>query len=192
MFKSTVALACAASVLVSTGWAGDRFAKGNDPEPTAQAQIDQLPLGTSRDPARPKTTQDVEQLPTGTFYVDPANGLIKRKDNLPSPRARGPPEPMCSPGPGSPVTMVMDSGGMTIVTEGKDAEHLIYMGTVGTDLNGWVYATDPRRPPQQEEVLLHTSILLDDISHDEPVIYIFRDRVWWPCSHPLARHGKIP
>jgi hypothetical protein len=86
--------------------------------------------------------------------------------------------------------MVMDAEGMTITYADASKERFSFDGSIGTGLNGQVYSITGH--PEHVEPLFHTTILLDrNAGHeDEPEIYLFRDQVWWPCSHPMMQ-GRL-
>jgi hypothetical protein len=73
------------------------------------------------------------------------------------------------------------TGRMSITENGK-TEVWERGASVGTGLNGMVYSLD--NDAADTEVLLTTSILMDANTSppDEPMIKIFRDRVFWPCD----------
>lgn len=111
-----------------------------------------------------------EILPDGTVVLD--GGATE---------AAEPNDAACS----ASARMVLDSVGMTI-TIGTRSERWVDYGSWGTDLNGRIYAPEDGGKPEN---LFHTTIILNSGQHyhDEPEILIFQDRVWWPCSHPLAQ-----
>lgn len=76
--------------------------------------------------------------------------------------------------------MDIDGTHMTITDRGK-IERFEHGGSVGTGLNGQVWVYEGR---DESEVLYDTTITMDVNLNppDEPQIYIFRNRVYWPCE----------
>jgi hypothetical protein len=67
-----------------------------------------------------------------------------------------------------------------VISRGNQKETWITQGSRGTGLKGAV-VTPEGGTIEDAELLLQTTIILD-ISDDEELLYIFKDRVFWSCG----------
>jgi hypothetical protein len=89
---------------------------------------------------------------------------------------------MCSNGFEKPAFLVPTEKGWDLHI-GSITERLERKMSLGTGLNGEIYASDKS---DETEVIYSTEIVMfsdPSAGEDKPTILIFRDRVFWPCEN---------